>query len=284
MESVLVYGKEHTFLDKDTGLLFRNSSFFQTAPLHTHTFYEIFIVSQGTALHMVNNVIQALEKGDLVFIRPRDTHTYEFFCSDDFRIINIGFSKIIYHSICKLLDDYHELQRLNHLELPPCVHLDDMALKNICEQFLSIGEHMASKSPTFTNFHARICLSSVLVNHFFRYSNADVHSQEVPDWFLHMIKEMQKIENLQQGFSRMQELSPCSKNHLCRLCKRYLSMTPTQYINKRRLEYAIYLLRQTSNDILTISSLCGFNNLSHFYHLFKEQYQVSPANFRKTDT
>ena len=75
MEQVLVYGKEHTFLEPDTGLLFRNSFIHQTAKLHTHTFYEMFVVAEGTALHMVNHAIQTLHRGDLVFIRPRDVHT-----------------------------------------------------------------------------------------------------------------------------------------------------------------------------------------------------------------
>lgn len=55
-------------------MLYRNSSLKETAPLHSHNFYEFFIVTDGTALHMVNNSIQTLTKGDLVFIRPQDTH------------------------------------------------------------------------------------------------------------------------------------------------------------------------------------------------------------------
>ena len=43
MEQIPVYGKEHTFLEERTGLLFRNSSLKETASIHTHTFYEFFI-------------------------------------------------------------------------------------------------------------------------------------------------------------------------------------------------------------------------------------------------
>ena len=73
---VLYYGKEHTFLQEETGLLYRNSTLTQTAPPHTHTFYEVFTVVSGTALHMVNNTNQTLQKGDFFFIRPRDVHYY----------------------------------------------------------------------------------------------------------------------------------------------------------------------------------------------------------------
>ena len=61
-----------------------------------------------------------------------------------------------------------------------------------------------------------------------------------------------------------------------------LYKTPTQYINQERLKYAVYLLAQTDREILDICECCGFSNVSHFYHLFREQFGVSPAKFRKT--
>lgn len=60
MAHIPVYGKEHTFLDEKTGLLFRNSRFQETASIHTHTFYEFFIVAGGSALHLVNDSIQTI--------------------------------------------------------------------------------------------------------------------------------------------------------------------------------------------------------------------------------
>lgn len=281
MQQILLYGKEHTFLDPVTGLLFRNSSIHQTAKLHTHTFYEIFVVTDGTALHMVNDAIQTLHKGDLVFIRPKDTHTYEFHCSEDFRIINIGFSKQIFQNIIVFLDNYKEFEMLTQADLPVIISLTTEELKKVIHDFLTIGSGMDKPYTTQTVFYAKNCLAGIFINHFFHYTTTHKNIQPLPDWFTDMIKEMQKIENLQLGFPRMKELSPCSVNHLCRLCKKYLSVTPTQYINERRLEYSIYLLTQTNEDILSISSLCGFHNLSHFYHLFKEAYHTSPAAFRK---
>lgn len=81
---------------------------------------------------------------------------------------------------------------------------------------------------------------------------------------------------------RLSWLAPCSPSHLCRLMKQISGKTPTQYINQERLKYAVYLLAQTDREILDICECCGFSNVSHFYHLFREQFGVSPAKFRKT--
>lgn len=107
-------------------------------------------------------------------------------------------------------------------------------------------------------------------------------NSEMPSWLSELLLNMSKIENLQEGYERMCELAPCSPSHLCRLMKQISGKTPTQYINQERLKYAVYLLAQTDREILDICECCGFSNVSHFYHLFREQFGVSPAKFRKT--
>ncbi len=279
--SIPVYGIEHTFLDKDTGLLYRNSSLKETAPLHTHNFYEFFIVTDGTALHMVNNAIQTLNKGDLVFIRPQDTHCYDFFYSDNFRIINVGFSNLIFHSIKSFLECNEELQRLTVIEYPKCIHTNEEALELISSEFKQIGSLMQTSHAKHTTFHARCYLASIFVDYFLQYSDSEDKSRGRPQWLDHMLTEMQRIENLQSGFPKMLELSFCSKNHLCRVFKKVLGVKPTEYINNKRLEYAVYLLTQTTDNIMEICECCGFSNLSHFYHLFKQKYNCSPVKYRK---
>lgn len=116
---------------------------------------------------------------------------------------------------------------------------------------------------------------------FFTYDEKDPWNQ-MPSWLSELLLNMSKIENLQEGYERMCELAPCSPSHLCRLMKQISGKTPTQYINQERLKYAVYLLAQTDREILDICECCGFSNVSHFYHLFREQFGVSPAKFRKT--
>ncbi len=43
---------------------------------HSHTFYEIFCVIEGSAIHLCNDVLTPIKKGSLVFIRPNDVHKY----------------------------------------------------------------------------------------------------------------------------------------------------------------------------------------------------------------
>lgn len=215
-----VFGKEQYPLRKESGLSYTISDIYKHVPLHTHNHYELFIISEGTAYHLINDSVQTVKKGDLFFIRPNDMHSYSFFHSENFCVRNLGFSTQVLRNVSLFLEQEEKMDKL--------------------------------------------------IN------------SEMPSWLSELLLNMSKIENLQEGYERMCELAPCSPSHLCRLMKQISGKTPTQYINQERLKYAVYLLAQTDREILDICECCGFSNVSHFYHLFREQFGVSPAKFRKT--
>ena len=218
--AIPVFGKEQYPLRKESGLSYTISDIYKHVPLHTHNHYELFIISEGTAYHLINDSVQTVKKGDLFFIRPNDMHSYSFFHSENFCVRNLGFSTQVLRNVSLFLEQEEKMDKL--------------------------------------------------IN------------SEMPSWLSELLLNMSKIENLQEGYERMCELAPCSPSHLCRLMKQISGKTPTQYINQERLNDAVYLLAQTDREILDICECCGFSNVSHFYHLFREQFGVSPAKFRKT--
>ena len=59
---------------------------------HYHDYYEIFILYDGTALHLINGEEKKLYAGDAVFIRPSDTHDYRCINEKGFDMLNITFT------------------------------------------------------------------------------------------------------------------------------------------------------------------------------------------------
>ena len=76
------------------------------------------------------------------------------------------------------------------------------------------------------------------------------------------------------------EFCPLSRSHFHALFKKETGQTFIQYLNNFRCEIAAELLVTTRNTVLDISLECGFNNLSHFCHTFKELKGASPRVFR----
>jgi AraC family cel operon transcriptional repressor len=277
---LLVYGEEE--LDKDTELLYVYNKINETAPLHTHDFYEFFVVASGSALHLINDSVQTIRQGDLFFIRPKDVHCYDFYHSEDFVLINLGFSKQMLQRIQYFLGNTKGMKALLENPFPKYIHLEDPQRLDVTREFLEIGDRMRKAlNKVQLSFHAQTYFAFILNKYFIDYPDLELRSRNSPAWLDEVLSEMQRLENLQGGFAKLLSLSPCSKNHLCRLMKSTMNLTPTQYINEQRLNYSVFLLSQTTKDILTISEMVGFNNLSHFYHLFKQRFSCSPAQFRK---
>ena len=59
------------------GFVIRQDSVRETYQLHCHDFYEFFLVTKGRALHIVNDTVQTVSRGSLVFVRPDDAHCYD---------------------------------------------------------------------------------------------------------------------------------------------------------------------------------------------------------------
>lgn len=280
--NIPVYGVEDVLLDNQTGLLYVNPTLSETAPLHTHSFYEFFVVTSGSALHLINSSIQTISFGDFIFIRPKDVHCYDFYHSEDFQIENVGFGIDHFESIEKFLHNTEKMNPLIESSSPPYVHLSEADTEAVKKAFQVIGKLIQAGPSSHAICHAKSILALMFSDYFFSYEGNLSAAAVLPSWLSNLLLEMQKIENLQKGFTKMLSLSSYTKNHLCRVMKAYLQMTPTEYINEKRLDYAVYLLTQTSYEIIEISELCGFHNLSHFYHLFKSNYQCSPLKFRST--
>ena len=63
--------------------------------------------------------------------------------------------------------------------------------------------------------------------------------------------------------------------------KKYYQITPTEYLNRIKLERAAELLETTSDSVLDIMFECGFNNVSYFNQLFKKAYGTTPGGYRR---
>ncbi|MEG1645984.1 MAG: AraC family transcriptional regulator [Clostridia bacterium] len=72
-----------------------------------------------------------------------------------------------------------------------------------------------------------------------------------------------------------------STSYLSHIFKIYSGYSVKQYVINTRLFNAQFLLLHTNNSIKNISFLCGYNDTNNFIRQFKNQYQLSPLQYRK---
>jgi AraC family cel operon transcriptional repressor len=248
-----------------------------TYPLHYHDYYEIFIITTGKCIHKINNENQNLENGAMVFIRPEDRHSYDFYDDADCQFINVNFYKYVVEDAFDYFGNRIFVQELKNSKLPPYIVLASKEMEIIikkCEQM-----HLYA---TIDKLKARILARSLLIDALTYYflNHQNENSKQIPIWFDSLLLQMQKKENFIVGLEKLCSISDRSPGHLNRVFKQYLNSTPTEYINHLKLRYAKSLLLTTDLSILEICFEAGFQNLSHFYHLFREGFGISPGKIR----
>ena len=71
-----------------------------------------------------------------------------------------------------------------------------------------------------------------------------------------------------------------SRYYLCRLFKKTLGMTVSQYIMQRRLSLAREMLVTTDKQVSEVAFDCGFSSFAYFSRMFREAEGCSPRTYR----
>lgn len=262
--------------DKITGIpIIKQYSVKETYPIHSHDFFELFFVSKGKGTHCINGKSQLLECGSLVFIRPDDIHSFKALNYFDFEMFSIGFPEEELLDTLKYLDI--PLSKIVSPQLPAhfVIHGNEKAFIEQQLEFMLVRNTKQERQKLFKVFLP-------LILYLLQELEIEKCETEIfPKWLENLDNEMSKRENYILGLPKMLEISMYSQEYLNRVFKRYFKITPTEYINSKRLIYASELLVEQKFNITEICFMTGFNNLSHFYSVFKKQYKCTPNQFLK---
>ncbi len=244
-------------------------------PLHGHDgFGEIFWIEKGVMEHDINGELQMLAAGDLVFIRPSDSHAFESVQGRKFHLNNVSFHWETYEY---LRDRYFPKNRSLYGErgkLPRLFHLSERQMQRISLYFLALFKVRSS----------RMEIERFLLNVFGELCTLEGHEEEehrmVPAWLVQARSAIRDPERLRLGVQEFYRLCGRSPEHICREFKLIYEETPSHYIQELRLQYAASLLAGTSREILDIALECGFESLSYFYACFRKSYGMTPHRYR----
>ncbi len=243
------------------------------AQAHDHDFFEVFLIESGRTAHWINGVSQSLQPGQIAFLRPRDVHA---FCADrteGCQIINVMFrTETAQHLAARYRDTVGG--RLFDATSP----LPDM--QALGPDAFARAKTVALQLQTADRSLARIEeFLLVLANRVVFEGVPDTNS--VPRWFSEACNAAQTREVFRKGAAGFIKAAGRSHEHVCRTCKSATGLTPSEYVNRIRIDHAAQLLRSDEAAIEDIVEECGFENLSYFYRLFRKQYGTTPKAYRK---
>ena len=76
-------------------------------------------------------------------------------------------------------------------------------------------------------------------------------------------------------------LTHCSQAHFIRTFKATFGETPHRYLQRRRIERAMFLIRSTDQDVTKVCLAVGYTSLGTFSRTFRQVVGCSPSDYRR---
>ncbi|MEL6678756.1 MAG: AraC family transcriptional regulator [Pseudomonadota bacterium] len=241
--------------------------------LHTHDFYELFWVEEGATHHWINGEKPLLRSGEIAFIRPGDIHGFEAAGRTRCRIVNVMFRKeTAQHLLTRYRSDLRKRCFWSGAAQPETVALTGAQMERVrsLSKDLEGGPRSLAKIETFL----LNVMTSVLTK------QADVPAQ-APGWLVTACHAAQRPEVFREGARGFVLAAGRSHEHVCRAAQAHLGMSPTTYVNGKRMAHAAQMLTASDESISAIALDCGIENISHFYRIFKRHFGVTPRAYRQ---
>lgn len=266
------------FVDPETGCSYRYvySETERFRP-HWHEYYEVFLMLEGNVTHKVNGGAFPLSRGSLVLIRPKDCHDYVVQGNRPVSFVNITFSAETVEEILAYLGAGFPGKTLLEAPYPPQIQLSEYEF----ERFNRKMQHIRALDPGDSR-HRKTMLRMLLFDIFTRhFSELDEAQERMPLWLEEMCAAVRNKGGFVQGMAYFLSLTDRSREHVSRCMKKYMGMTPSEYINSLRLNYIANMLRDSNCDITEIIFESGFNNISWASEQFKKKYGMTMRQYRK---
>ena len=240
---------------------------------HDHDFFEIFLIERGGTLHWVNGKTERLKPGHLAFVRPSDVHAFRADRDIGCQIINVMFRC---ETASHLVDRYPEEFGGRFFDWtgtqPEAYTLDGPRF----ERAVNVVQELRSSIKSLARIEEfLLTLTNRVVE---RKSHPN---STAPRWFSTACQAIREPEIFRHGSAGFIEAAGRSHEHVCRVTKAELGISPSAFVNRIRIEHAAMLLGHGETPIPDVARACGINNLSHFYKLFRTQYGVTPRQYRQ---
>jgi len=244
---------------------------------HSHDFPELFWIKSGVGFHCINTEIIPLSTGNVVFLRPSDSHTFKVDKDQQMELINLAFpiERISFYK-----NNYFSTNQ-KFPWLPSKDILPLMILLN-AKQNVRISKELKDLS---RSDYSILALDAFLLNLFSRFIKENKMSfsdSEIgPEWLSNAIEKIKSSSHIHKSNSDFMKMCHKSPEHVNRTVKKIYQLTTTDLVNKIKMDFAKSKLQLSNDSIVDIALSCGFNNLGNFYKIFKKSFGETPNSCRK---
>lgn len=246
--------------------------------VHTHMHYELLYVLEGAVLITIRGKEYRVEAGSLVFLNQFDEHATRMI-SDVYRRYYLLIPQMqlkAFHNDVLLLSVFRFHGDKFSYVLP--IGAD----KPRFDTYFALLKDAADRGGAYMDERIEALMTLIL---------ADAQAMR-PDMFVpaseaSLLPMQDILDELDRGFADRFSLGDLSaKFHVSTGClsahfRHHVGMSPMQYVTQSRLNHAKVLLLKTELPVMEVSMQCGYYDVSNFVRRFRQQFQMTPLQFRR---
>ena len=245
--------------------------------IHTHSFYEIFYVTEGEITHVQNGKKQLIKTGDMFFLRPNDIHT--FIRTGECTHRDIIFSKELFETACKYVSPTL-LDEINRNVSPFYIQISSAQIEYL-EKLLNFIKYMSPSVEKNKPYLINSFLAHILG---FLYLSDQEEKPPYPRWFQILLANLNDPIHIKAGIqSAMAEIN-YNYIYVSRVFKKYIGVTMTEYLTQKRIDLAKVYLSTTKMNIAQIAEEIGYPYSYRFNQVFKQYTDCTPKEYRKKNS
>ncbi len=242
------------------------SEFFNNK-LHKHTFYELHFILEGKGIITDNNQKEYAINSEEAIVIPKDTQHAFKFKNENLKRFSIAFS---------LPEDITATDSFTDFAI---ISLNSGIIEKLNTIFVETDKNTVLSLYVIRN---RLCEIMCEILNLEKYSDiANVFEPNHTN--LHVDRSKKYIsDNLNMILTCKDIADYCHINeiHLNRLFKKHTGESLQKYIQSKKIDYSIELLKNKDLSLSTISTMLGFPNEYYFNTYFKKAVGLPPGAYR----
>ena len=231
--------------------------------------YQILYVASGKAHFWFNGIEEIVDSGHMVLYKPKDVQKYVYYVEDHPEVFWIHFTG---YDVKNILE-YHGISLNQHVFYSGTLPEYKMSFRKIIRELqqceYGYEDYIAS---LFNNI-------LLLVSR--QQQNGENYTVTIPEEIEMAVSYFNENYNTKISVAQYAESLHISTNWFIRNFKQHMKISPAQYLLSLRMVNAQSLLENTDYSVGEIAEIVGYDNQLYFSRVFKKEYGISPAQYRK---
>lgn len=233
---------------------------------HLHEALELVYVTAGTLEIGVGTELYHMEEGDLAMVFPNVIHHYQVFDKGESNAIYIFAESASFPVYRKELQKYS----------PACPVIARAALHPDVVNSVRALAAMEVHNEILAQAYVQMILAHV----FLEIQMVEKESIGGDDIIYKTVEYVAKNFREEMSLEKMASDLGVGKYVLSRIFAKTFHCNFNKYVNGVRLNYATSILENTKESITNLCLECGFESQRTFNRAFKEQYKMTPREYR----